>query len=248
MALLFFYKTRQEVVMFPDPQAFDDDSRGRSFFDKGSGRPLHEIRPEAPAQAAVPTLGCVLMASGLSRRFGGNKLLASFHGSPLICRILSATDTRLFTRRIVVTRQEEVARLCEEMGIRTVLHSLPYRSDTVRLGLEAFGEDLPDGCMFCTCDQPLLSHSTIEKMALAFMAQPDCILRLAYEGVPGNPLIFPQKYFPALRNLPQGKGGAFLAASFPKQVRFLEAASSWELRDIDTKEELALLDQQDQRI
>ena len=37
--------------------------------------------------------GCVLMASGLSTRFGSNKLLAPFDGQPLLCRAFAATDT-----------------------------------------------------------------------------------------------------------------------------------------------------------
>lgn len=37
-------------------------------------------------------LGCVIMASGLGKRFGGNKLMADFDGQPLICRALTVTD------------------------------------------------------------------------------------------------------------------------------------------------------------
>ena len=32
--------------------------------------------------------GCVIMASGMGKRFGGNKLMADFGGKPMICRIL----------------------------------------------------------------------------------------------------------------------------------------------------------------
>lgn len=223
---------------------------------------------EGQLKEAHPRLACVLMASGLGQRFGGNKLLAPFHGEPLICRILKATDSPLFSRRVVVTRHPETAKLCEEMGIQTVLHSLPYRSDTVRLGVEAVcGERhsvadadtgiasltlcshqntaplLPDGCMFCACDQPLLSRETVERMVRAFLAEPQLIYRLAHEGTPGNPIIFPKEHFPALRELPQDKGGAYVAKSFPQQVRLIEAASPMELKDIDTPEDLALLEE-----
>ena len=37
-------------------------------------------------------IGCVIMASGLGKRFGGNKLMADFHGEPMVCRILDATE------------------------------------------------------------------------------------------------------------------------------------------------------------
>ncbi len=197
-----------------------------------------------------PKLACVLMASGLGQRFGSNKLMAPFHGEPLICRILNATDSSLFSCRVVVTRYPEIAGLCEEMGIRAVLHSFPYRNDTVRLGVEAVCDDspssdappLPDGCMFCACDQPLLSRETVERMARAFLDEPQFIYRLAHGGTPGNPIIFPKEHFPALRDLPQEKGGAYVAKSFPQQVRLIEAASAMELRDIDTSEDLTLLE------
>ena len=39
------------------------------------------------------TVGCVIMASGLSRRFGANKLLADFCGQPMLCRAFAATAT-----------------------------------------------------------------------------------------------------------------------------------------------------------
>ena len=35
-------------------------------------------------------VGCVIMASGVSRRFGSNKLLADFCGEPMLCRAFAA--------------------------------------------------------------------------------------------------------------------------------------------------------------
>lgn len=69
-------------------------------------------------------IGCVIMASGLGRRFGSNKLLADFGGEPMICRILDATEG-IFRRRVVVTRHEEIARLCREREISVALHCFP---------------------------------------------------------------------------------------------------------------------------
>ena len=38
-------------------------------------------------------VGCVIMASGRAVRFGSNKLLADFGGSPLIAQALDVTET-----------------------------------------------------------------------------------------------------------------------------------------------------------
>ena len=125
---------------------------------------LPEISPFYPT---LP-VGCVLMASGLSRRFGSNKLLAPFgpEGKPLFCRALAATDTPLLATRIVVTRSEAVRQLCEERSIPVIFHALPGRNDTVRLGLKALLQQVPElaGCMFLPGDQPLLQRETVEAM------------------------------------------------------------------------------------
>ena len=103
-------------------------------------------------------VGCVIMASGRAVRFGSNKLLADFGGAPLIVRALDAAETPALAARVVVTRSPEVAELACKAGVRTILHSLPGRNDTVRLGLEALLSELPGlaGCIFLPGDQPLL--------------------------------------------------------------------------------------------
>lgn len=178
------------------------------------------------------------MASGQSKRFGGNKLLADFHGEPMIMRILRATEG-LFDRCAVVTRHPEIAAICTGLGMDVVLHDLPLRSDTVRLGLEAVGD--VDGCMFCAADQPLLRRETI--MALITAAEQDagCIWRPCFGDAPGSPVLFPRWAFDQLRNLPEGKGGGYVARIYPERVRTIPVRDEYELMDADDRETLALL-------
>ena len=75
----------------------------------------------------------------------------------MICRVLDATEGAFFpTVRVLVTRYEEIARLCRKRNISVVLHSLPNRNDTVRLGLQGMEE--MDRCLFAPADQPLLTQ------------------------------------------------------------------------------------------
>lgn len=178
------------------------------------------------------------MASGMSRRFGSNKLLADFQGEPMILRILRATEG-LFARRVVVTRTPEVAGLCRELGVEAILHDLPLRSDTVRLGLEAVGE--ADGCMFCAADQPLLRRETVEGLLRAAADDPDSIWRPCHGGQPGSPVLFPRWAFDPLMHLPEGKGGAYVARMHPERVRTIPVRDEYELMDADDREALAAL-------
>ena len=184
--------------------------------------------------------GCVIMASGLGRRFGSNKLLADLAGKPLIQYALDATEG-VFARRVVVTRHPEVAELCRAQGIEVVLHSQPCRSDTVRLGMEALEESGLQGMMFCPADQPLLKQDTVRALALWGACVPGRIRRTAWQGKPGAPVLFPAWAFEELLHLPQGKGGGAVAKQHPHQVDLLEAASAAELADVDRPEDLEAL-------
>ncbi len=185
-----------------------------------------------------PTFGCVIMASGLGKRFGGNKLMADFHGKPMIQRALDATEG-LFAHRVVVTRHESIAALCREQNIDVVLHDLPHRSDTVRLGLEALG-DL-DACMFLPGDQPLLRRETVALLLETWKQNPEQIMRPAYEDTVGSPVLFPAWAFPELMNLPEGKGGGVVIKSYPHEMICFSVSDPFELADADTPEILELL-------
>lgn len=185
-----------------------------------------------------PRTGCVIMASGLGKRFGGNKLMADFRGRPMIQRALDATEG-LFTRRVVVTRHESVAELCREQNVEVVLHDLPNRNDTVRLGLEALG-DL-DCCMFLPGDQPLLRRETVALLLENRKENPNSILRPVYEDMEGSPVLFPSWAFPELKNLPEGKGGNVVIKNHPHDIIRISVSDPFELADVDTRETLALL-------
>lgn len=182
--------------------------------------------------------GCVIMASGEGRRFGGNKLMAEFDGCPMICRALAATEG-VFARRVVVTRHESVAVLCKEMGVECVLHDQPLRSDTVRIGLDALGD--VDSCLFCPGDQPLLRQETVASMALAARNAPTAIWRASSGDTAATPVLFPKELFPELQTLPAGKGGGWLIGQHPEWVRLLPVTTPAELMDADTPEELEQL-------
>lgn len=175
----------------------------------------------------------------MGERFGGNKLLARLGGKPLICWVLDATQG-IFDRRVVVTRYAQVEALCRERQVPAVLHDLPWRSDTVRLGLEALGDGL-SGCLFCPGDQPLLSKESVQAMVLRAARGPEFIWRLAWGGTAGTPVLFPRWAFPQLRSLPQGKGGNVIVHENPGQVRLVPARDRCELWDVDRPEDLEKL-------
>ena len=182
---------------------------------------------------------CVIMASGMGVRFGGNKLMADFRGAPMIVRALDATEG-IFSQRVVVTRHADVAALCSSRGISYILHDQPHRNDTVRLGIEAAGNT--DRCVFCPADQPLLQRETVAALVLAAKNCPDHIWRVSFAQTPGAPVLFPHMLYEELAALPEGKGGGVLAKKYPDLVHTVEAQNRYELMDADTREALTVLE------
>ena len=187
------------------------------------------------------SISCVIMASGLGTRFGTNKLMADFRGEPMILRAIEATEG-IFEKRIVVTRHADVAKLCRHSGIECILHDLPHRNDTVRLGIEAVGDT--DACVFCPGDQPLLRQETVVSLALSARNAKNDIWRISFDGTDGAPVLFPQWTFSELSSLPEGKGGGFLVKKYPERTKNVSAQDRFELMDADTPEDLEFLKKQ----
>lgn len=182
--------------------------------------------------------GCIVMASGMGTRFGGNKLMAELAGKPLIGHVLDAVESK-FDQSVVVTRHKDVARYCEGRSVRVVLHEQPQRNDTVRLGMDVLTDC--DFVTFFQGDQPLIKPESITALLHAAEANPQCIWRVCHEGTPGAPMLFPAWAFSELLNLPEGKGGGFLAKNYPERVRTVPVQGEFELFDVDTQKDLQFL-------
>lgn len=182
-------------------------------------------------------IGCIVLASGESVRFGSNKLLADFCGKPLLTHLLDALPAELYT--IVVARDAAVQSLVRKCGFPCVLQSLPAVRDTIRFGLVQLRGT--DGCLFCVGDQPLLRRSTIRAMLDAFTQNPKHIVRAAFQGREGNPVLFPAALYGELASLREDEAGVTVIRRHPSRVHTVEATFAQELDDVDTPETFAAL-------
>lgn len=194
---------------------------------------------KVPHTPLISNIGCIIMASGEGKRFGTNKLMADFCGKPLISHIIN-TAQNVFCSIVVVTRHKDVELMCKETGVDVIYHDLPYRSDTVKLGLSHFGKNF-DGYIFCQGDQPLLKEDTLYNMAEEFKENKEKIVRLQYQDTPCSPVIFPQWAYDSLANLPQGKGGNVVVKNNADKVVYVNTPNIYETIDVDTKEDLQKL-------
>ena len=193
----------------------------------------------------MTNVGCVVMASGLSARFSGEKLLTPFLGVPLIVHALNALPDDL-ARAVVVTRSENVHAVARIIKVDAILHELPQRADTIRLGLERIGHDI-DQCFFLVGDQPRFTQQIMVDMMAMTEKYPDHIIRPRHGDRWGNPVLFPRSTFDELMHLQPGETGSAVIKRHSDMVVPYEIEDPLTLFDIDTCEQLDWLESQTQK-
>lgn len=185
--------------------------------------------------------GAVLLAAGDSSRFGGNKLLTPVKGKPLYRHALDIFRCFPWVCRAVVTGNEEIARAAAEAGMEPVENQNPEKgiSHSLKLGMEALRkrEKGLDGILFSVCDQPGLHGALIQQIWNLAGVRPGKVICAAHQGIWGNPVYWPQKYFSSLASLSGDKGGKSLMRQWPEEVLTVETDGE-ALKDIDYQADL----------
>lgn len=198
-------------------------------------------------------INLILLASGFSRRFNGNKLLAELNEKPLYMHIvdkiieLNCEEEKpdlYFNKIICVTQYEEIEKRLKDTKIHVVRN---YNSDlgisnSIKLGINYDTE--ADGYMFMVCDQPFIKKETIIRMIEVFSYGTKGIAAIGRKetttggekDIIGNPVIFSRKYIDELSALEGDKGGKKVVMKHMDDVEIIEAEDKIELADIDTQE------------
>ena len=190
-------------------------------------------------------IALIYMASGFSRRFGGNKLLAPLAGKSLYRhgfdqlqdaarRIESALSCSC--RLYVVSQYDEILSWCRAHDAVAVKNPAAEEgmATSVRLGVEASAA--ADTWAFFAADQPFLSGETISDFVKQY-AQSGYGIGCAVSGSRrGSPAIFSYAYKDELLALQGDRGGRAILAAYEDDL-WQCAVPEGELCDIDTRDD-----------
>lgn len=158
-----------------------DNSRVLSVIRKQSTEFLDSIKSRADVllidiDNIFSSISCIIMASGMSKRFGTNKLLASFNNNTLFENAINISHFVNFGETLAVTRHNELVQICEREHIHCIKHNMPYRNDMVRLGVSHILKEAccqknncPQGILFLPSDQPLITKTSLQLLCLLFI-------------------------------------------------------------------------------
>lgn len=153
----------------------------------------------------------IILASGMSRRFGtDNKLLALVGGDVVVRRTLRPYLSAGLSRVIVVVghEAERVGAALADLPVQLVLN--PEFAQGQSRALVQGVETLPpetQAAVIGVGDQPLLTAESIEVLIDAYRSSHATIVVPRYAGLPGNPVLFDRRVFPELRAVTGDQGG-----------------------------------------
>jgi molybdenum cofactor cytidylyltransferase len=196
----------------------------------------------------------VVLAAGLSRRMGTQKLLLPFGGKTVVAHIVdqiiaSAVDEV----HVVVGHQgRRVSRELSDRSVSVVTNP-DYTSgmlSSVRCGLAALGRQCR-AVLVVLGDQPSVTSKLIDRMVQSFAATEKQILVPFYDGRRGHPVLFSANYRDEILTQYDDVGLRGLLQAHPEEVFELSVSSSAVLSDMDCPEdyqrELALIERKNSR-
>ncbi len=187
-------------------------------------------------------IAAVIMASGHSKRFQGNKLWADFKGIPVVRHAMNNLNNEYFAHVSVVSRDPKICEMAESYGYTGVLNpdTTNDTAITIRLGIESIPQEC-QGCAFFVADQPFLKQSSIKGITELFRANPENICMMEFDGQRGNPVIFPKKLYDELKSLNSNEQGRAAVKRHSELLLTYRPESRTELFDIDYREDIEKL-------
>jgi molybdenum cofactor cytidylyltransferase len=187
----------------------------------------------------LSTTAGLILAAGLSTRFGGDKLSAELDGRPLLQHVIDAAADVPLTPLVVVV--SDVERRLDWRGARPVRNADPGRglSSSLRIGLEELrGDGAVERVVVLLGDQPRVPMAVIEQL-LAARGAPIVVPR--YEDGPGNPVVVHRAAWPLAVTISGDAGMRQLFAARPDLVAYIDVSGG--NPDIDTPDDLMKLEQ-----
>lgn len=189
--------------------------------------------------ASAPMPEILLLAAGLSRRFGSPKLAARLEGRALLEIVLDellplgVAHLRLvvgpgFAADFPAIRHPSVAIVTNERPADGLASS-------IRVGMSGLRPEAP-AVMLCLADQAGVVHEEYRRLIEAWRARPEAPAAALYGSQVGAPAVFPRAWFARLQALEGDRGAGLLLREGAAGVTAVPMPSA--AFDVDTPADL----------
>jgi len=181
----------------------------------------------------------ILLAAGLSQRFGRDKLQIQFRGEALVqCCLQQMRGTEIDEIIVVChgSNQELLRGEDSHPLVKIVINSQAASglSSSIQCGLD-FCDPGSQAVLIAHGDMPLVGSNLMGAMLEEWRCQPDSIVAPRYHGQQGNPVVIPRVFWHEIRRLRGDVGCKSILSLHADQIRWLDVDSDEILFDIDTE-------------
>ncbi len=169
-------------------------------------------------------IAAVVLAAGESRRFGGPKQLARYHGQSLLRRSVDAALGAGCDPVVVVLGAEaqRVRGELDDVAVQPVVNDdwASGMASSIRTGVEAVRRAAPDASavLLMVCDQLRVDEVLLRRICQTFDGTPGHRVACAYEGTFGVPALFERSMFDDLEALRGARGARPLLERDPDRL------------------------------
>ena len=183
-------------------------------------------------------LGAVVVAAGLSRRMGREKILLPFGDGTILERVLQTLAAASIDERVVVVRPDlpQSAEIARRLGARVVVNANPQEEMllSIRLGIAELSPGV-DAFFLWPADHPAVAGETLAELARA-AGRPRVVLPI-HAGRRGHPALVGADLIADIGAIPAGQGLRHLWRARPEVLFEVPVDDGGVLMDLDTPED-----------
>lgn len=185
-------------------------------------------------------IGGVVLAAGLSRRMGREKVLLRLGGATPLERVIDGLKAAGVAQPIVVLREDltEGIALAGRRGARVVVNAHPEDEMllSIRLGIAALAASV-DVFFVWPADHPAVAADTLR--GLLARAAPERVVIPVYRGHRGHPALVGRALLGDITAIPPGEGLHRLWRDRPEVLEEFAVADEGVVLDMNTPEDYA---------
>jgi molybdenum cofactor cytidylyltransferase len=187
-------------------------------------------------------IAAIVLAAGLARRMGRQKLLLDLHGKPVVRWSVDAVLPHVEDCVVVTGRDDAAVRAAlTPLTVRYAVNPQPEhgQGSSIAVGVAALGPRTT-ATLVVLGDQPLTPPEVVPALLAAQRQSGRAIAVPSYRGTRGTPVLFTAEVFPELRTLGGDAGARSVLAARPERVTSVEFDVAMP-GDVDTPEDFARL-------
>jgi molybdenum cofactor cytidylyltransferase len=187
-------------------------------------------------------IAAIVLAAGLARRMGRQKLLLDLHGKPVVRWSVDAVLPHVADCVVVTGRDDAAVRAAlTPLTVRYAVNPQPEhgQGSSIAVGVAALGPRTT-ATLVVLGDQPLTPPEVVPALLAAQRQSGRAIAVPSYRGTRGTPVLFTAEVFPELRTLGGDAGARSVLAARPERVTSVEFDVAMP-GDVDTPEDFARL-------